>query len=219
MLAAQAQGATVADHRGARRRRRHDAPDAGGVQGMPRPAMRLLHAGHGDERDRPRAAASEAPTRRRSARSSKATCAAAPATTTSSRRCSRAPPRWRSRRTTHGCERQRLHRPVGQAQGGRALPHRRRAVHRRRRRCRTRRTRISCARRTRTRRSATIDTAKAKTAPGVVAIYTGADLEGVNGLPCGWLITEHRRQADEGAAASRAGARARCATSAIRSRW
>src|SRR5256884_36033 len=34
-----------------------------------------------------------------------------------------------------------------------------------------------------------IDTAKAKSAPGVVAIYTGADLTGVNGLPCGWLIT------------------------------
>jgi carbon-monoxide dehydrogenase large subunit len=34
-----------------------------------------------------------------------------------------------------------------------------------------------------------IDTRAAKAAPGVVAIYTGADLEGVNGLPCGWLIT------------------------------
>jgi carbon-monoxide dehydrogenase large subunit len=34
-----------------------------------------------------------------------------------------------------------------------------------------------------------IDTAKAKQAPGVVAVYTSADLEGVNGLPCGWLIT------------------------------
>ena len=33
-----------------------------------------------------------------------------------------------------------------------------------------------------------IDTAKAKASPGVVAVYTGADLEGVNGLPCGWLI-------------------------------
>ena len=41
----------------------------------------------------------------------------------------------------------------------------------------------------RTRRSATIDTAKAKAAPGVVAVFTGADLTGVNGLPCGWLIT------------------------------
>jgi len=34
-----------------------------------------------------------------------------------------------------------------------------------------------------------IATAKAKAAPGVVAVFTGADLEGVNGLPCGWLIT------------------------------
>jgi carbon-monoxide dehydrogenase large subunit len=34
-----------------------------------------------------------------------------------------------------------------------------------------------------------IDTAKAKAAPGVVAVYTGEDLAGVNGLPCGWLIT------------------------------
>ncbi|MEO8740038.1 MAG: xanthine dehydrogenase family protein molybdopterin-binding subunit [Casimicrobiaceae bacterium] len=34
-----------------------------------------------------------------------------------------------------------------------------------------------------------IDTTKAKAAPGVVAIFTGEDLVGVNGLPCGWLIT------------------------------
>ncbi|HET8875933.1 MAG TPA: xanthine dehydrogenase family protein molybdopterin-binding subunit [Casimicrobiaceae bacterium] len=34
-----------------------------------------------------------------------------------------------------------------------------------------------------------IDVVKAKTLPGVVEIYTGADLTGVNGLPCGWLIT------------------------------
>jgi carbon-monoxide dehydrogenase large subunit len=34
-----------------------------------------------------------------------------------------------------------------------------------------------------------IDTSRAKKAPGVLAVYTGADLEGVNGLPCGWLIT------------------------------
>ena len=36
---------------------------------------------------------------------------------------------------------------------------------------------------------AAIDTARAKSMPGVVAIFTGDDLEGVNGLPCGWLIT------------------------------
>ena len=34
-----------------------------------------------------------------------------------------------------------------------------------------------------------IDTSKAKSAPGVIGVYTGPDLEGVNGLPCGWLIT------------------------------
>src|SRR5687768_2085113 len=36
-----------------------------------------------------------------------------------------------------------------------------------------------------------IDCARAKAAPGVVAIYTGADLpDAVGGLPCGWLITD-----------------------------
>jgi aerobic carbon-monoxide dehydrogenase large subunit len=34
-----------------------------------------------------------------------------------------------------------------------------------------------------------IDVVKAKALPGVVDIFTGADLTGVNGLPCGWLIT------------------------------
>ena len=34
-----------------------------------------------------------------------------------------------------------------------------------------------------------IDTSKAKAATGVVAIFTSEDLTGVNGLPCGWLIT------------------------------
>jgi carbon-monoxide dehydrogenase large subunit len=34
-----------------------------------------------------------------------------------------------------------------------------------------------------------IDISRAQAAPGVVAVFTGADLTGVNGLPCGWLIT------------------------------
>jgi len=34
-----------------------------------------------------------------------------------------------------------------------------------------------------------IDTAKAKAAPGVVAIFTGDDTANIGGLPCGWLIT------------------------------
>ncbi|MGE5170440.1 MAG: xanthine dehydrogenase family protein molybdopterin-binding subunit [Rudaea sp.] len=34
-----------------------------------------------------------------------------------------------------------------------------------------------------------IDVTKAKQSSGVVGVFTGADLTGVNGLPCGWLIT------------------------------
>ena len=34
-----------------------------------------------------------------------------------------------------------------------------------------------------------IDVQKAKQSDGVVGVFTGADLTGVNGLPCGWLIT------------------------------
>ncbi|HEY5366350.1 MAG TPA: xanthine dehydrogenase family protein molybdopterin-binding subunit, partial [Casimicrobiaceae bacterium] len=34
-----------------------------------------------------------------------------------------------------------------------------------------------------------VDTSAAKSAPGVLAVFTAADLTGVNGLPCGWLIT------------------------------
>ena len=56
------------DHRGPRRRRRHAASDAGGVPREPRPAVRLLHAGHGHERGRPGAAArATSSTSRRSA--------------------------------------------------------------------------------------------------------------------------------------------------------
>jgi aerobic carbon-monoxide dehydrogenase large subunit len=35
-----------------------------------------------------------------------------------------------------------------------------------------------------------IDTAKASKLPGVVAIFTGKDMTGVNSLPCGWLLPE-----------------------------
>jgi carbon-monoxide dehydrogenase large subunit len=35
-----------------------------------------------------------------------------------------------------------------------------------------------------------IDTAAAAKQPGVVAIFTGADMTGVNSLPCGWLLPE-----------------------------
>ncbi|HEX9818341.1 MAG TPA: molybdopterin cofactor-binding domain-containing protein [Methylomirabilota bacterium] len=36
----------------------------------------------------------------------------------------------------------------------------------------------------------TIDTAAAAKHPGVVAIFTGKDMTGVNSLPCGWLLPE-----------------------------
>ncbi|HEY4910077.1 MAG TPA: molybdopterin cofactor-binding domain-containing protein, partial [Methylomirabilota bacterium] len=35
-----------------------------------------------------------------------------------------------------------------------------------------------------------IDTANASKQPGVVAIFTGKDMTGVNSLPCGWLLPE-----------------------------
>jgi carbon-monoxide dehydrogenase large subunit len=35
-----------------------------------------------------------------------------------------------------------------------------------------------------------IDTAGAKAHPGVVAVFTGTDMAGVNSLPCGWLLPE-----------------------------
>src|SRR5919206_2578088 len=42
-----------------------------------------------------------------------------------------------------------------------------------------------------------IATERAKRAPGVMAVYTGADLAAakVGGLPCGWLITDVQGQA------------------------
>src|SRR5713101_9437250 len=35
-----------------------------------------------------------------------------------------------------------------------------------------------------------IDTSKASKHPGVVAIFTGKDMTGVNSLPCGWLLPD-----------------------------
>ena len=52
VLAVQADGARHHHDRGPRHRR-PAAPDAAGVHGEPRPAVRLLHARHGDGRDRP----------------------------------------------------------------------------------------------------------------------------------------------------------------------
>jgi carbon-monoxide dehydrogenase large subunit len=37
-----------------------------------------------------------------------------------------------------------------------------------------------------------IDTARAKAAPGVVAVFTGKDMTGVNSLPCGWDLRKDK---------------------------
>src|SRR5262252_6572052 len=37
-----------------------------------------------------------------------------------------------------------------------------------------------------------IDTSKAKSAPGVVAVFTGKDMAGVNSLPCGWDLRKEK---------------------------
>ena len=84
VLAVQADGADITDHRGPRHRR-PAAPDAAGLHGEPRPAVRVLHPRHGDGGHQP--AQGEPPPRpsARCASASRATSAAAPATTTSSR--------------------------------------------------------------------------------------------------------------------------------------
>jgi carbon-monoxide dehydrogenase large subunit len=39
----------------------------------------------------------------------------------------------------------------------------------------------------------TIDTAAAKKHPGVVAVFTGQDMQGVNSLPCGWDLRKEKK--------------------------
>ena len=91
VLAVQADGSEVTTDRGPRQRR--VAPGADVLQGVPRPAVRLLHPGHDHGVDRPAQGERRARARTRSATGSRATSAAAPATRTSSRPCSTPPPR------------------------------------------------------------------------------------------------------------------------------
>ncbi len=82
LLAVQAEGAKVHDHRGrGQRRQLHPMQEA--FREQSRAAMRLLHARHGDERGRPGQEQPEPERAARSANGSKAISAAAPATTTS----------------------------------------------------------------------------------------------------------------------------------------
>ena len=40
-----------------------------------------------------------------------------------------------------------------------------------------------------------IDTSAAAAMPGVLKVFTGADFEGVGGLPCGWQVTDRHGEA------------------------
>ncbi len=143
------------DDRRPRRRRRHAASDAGGVQGMPRPAVRLLHAGHGDERDRPRASgipnASEE-TIREELEGNLCRCTGYQNIVKAVQQGAAAMAQ--VRRTIMGANDQRRDRPVGPPQGGLRASSRAPASTPTTSIRRTRRTPTSCARRTRTRRSA-----------------------------------------------------------------
>ena len=69
LFAVQADGRADRDDRVARRRRRHAAPGAAGVLGEARPPVRLLHAGHGADREGVPGAQPRRPTERGGARS------------------------------------------------------------------------------------------------------------------------------------------------------
>ncbi len=103
---------------------RRQAPrGAGSLLGEARPAVRLLHAGHDDDRLRAARAQQAIRASWRSARPSPGISAAAPATSTSSRRSS-TPPTDCARRADHDAEDQRedlRHGPLHEAQGGPAL--------------------------------------------------------------------------------------------------
>ena len=120
-------------------------------------------------------------------RRSKATCAAAPAIRTS---CAPFATRDRARRQRRGDDDDAA-RMFGSGIRRREDPRLITgdgALHRRHRRCPACCTPRCCAARTRTRASRAIDTAAAKSAPGVVAVYTGADIEGAcKPMPCAWL--------------------------------
>ncbi len=91
ILAVQAEGASITTIEGlAKDGELH--PMQAAFRALPRPAVRFLHTGHGDERDLARRNVSPISPKRTCAPSSTATCAAVRAITTSSRPCSKALP-------------------------------------------------------------------------------------------------------------------------------
>ena len=113
------------------------------------------------------------------------------------------------------------HRRARPAQGRLPLPHRRRAVHRRRHAAAARRYAAFLRSPHAHAKIRTIDTDEGEGGAGRGrGLHRRRSRRGEGRRPA-LRLADHRRQrpADEGAAASRASRRARCATSAIRSRW
>ena len=160
-------------------------------------AMRLLHAGHGDERARPGADATRTRPRseiREGLEGNLCRCTgyhnivkAIVAGAAADARRGAAGESGRRQRSDDDAIGDRRSRPP---QGGLPLPHRPRQLHRRHQPAGSALRLYPALARTPTRRSTRIDTAAAAAAPGVVAVFTGADLaaDGIGGLPCGWLI-------------------------------
>ena len=166
-------------------------------QRAPRPPVRLLHARHGHGGGRRCSRRTRTRPRPRCARASRATSAAAPATRTSSRRCWRAPRSNAARRCRHD-----RHRGPAATTAGDRHPH---ACAGRTRRCsparpaspttstsRARCTWRSCAARTPTPASPRSTCRAALALPGVVAVYTGADLADALGQPDAVRLAGHR---------------------------
>ena len=145
---------TAAHHHDPGPGQRRMAPGADRLQGVPRPAVRLLHPGHGARRRRP---ADREPRPRptpRSGRVWRATSVAAPATRTSSSRSAtrQSPCRSRGGREMTELPTAQSHAPadrtVGPPQGGRPAAHRRHQLDRQHPAARARCTWCSCAART-----------------------------------------------------------------------
>ena len=194
------------DDRGARHGRRA-APGAAGLPRVPRPPVRLLHARH-DHAGVRRPQGQPRPERAGDPRAvSRATSAAAPATTTSSRPCSRRPADAAARRRCRH-DRHRGPAPTPRRPTPRSASRARRKEDQRLITGRTRWTdNIQLPGHAAPRHGAqplrprhaspAIDTDAAKAAPGVVAVFTGADIEDGQGVVANaWPITADQKTPD-----------------------
>ena len=182
-------GARDHDHRRHYATRRLSAPDAGGFQDVSRAAMRVLHARHGHERPRPRSAPAACDRGRDPRTGLEGNLCRCTGYQNIVKAVLPWPPGpWRPEEAAMNAVRGSLIGQLRRAQGGLSLP--RRALG-------STRTTSSLPGQSygyflrsphAHARIRAIDAAAARAAPGVLAVFTGADLAGIGGLPCGWLI-------------------------------